>query len=693
MAGAEIIPRQVAAPGFSLQPPPTNNGLAMAGEAITNFADAWQKGQDQTALVKARLNYSTQIDDLHQQFLHDPDPGTAPARFAKAAQDAAQPYFDGFNSQEARDAFTLDAGQMAESRRISIMDTSFKREGDIAVANVDALGDKAARDAAFAPNPAVRQSAIESYNRSLMGVADAGYMSHEEATKKFDVFTGKLALFDGRSAVEADPKTAKAKLADSNYLPDLDPLARVELQSQADAKIRQREREAKEALAIARANASASLADYDSVIASGLPVSQDLSDQVRADVRASGDPRLALHMQRSTQAAYFADGLRGATPREVEGQLATVSAAAAQHGADSSMAAAVMGGRKFLDRMNSALGQDPLSWSAQQGVVAIAPLQLNGQDAPAAWQGRIRAAQLTAQHYGTEPRYFTGAESQQLKEQLSNHADPKSRLLTLQILTQGLGSRAVPELQRLGAPPALVTAGGLLAAGPAHARTAFDIVNGETALAATAKGGDGQSILRPTDTARALSTSGGGLLFGGVRLPQGMPQVMQATSMLPGESARISAAADAYYAAHAPQAGLTGKDAATTGHDLYQRGLQLAAGARFEGDTQMGGITQYRGRPVVAPAIVAADAFEGVVSHLTSDDLTHASVTGKAPAGPVDIRKTYLVTVGDGRYVLSTTDPTLGAITPVPDKSGAPYRLDFPKALTILQARAAAGAK
>lgn len=711
MADGSIIQKSVAAPGFQLSVPAANTGLQDAGSAIADFGQALAKARDQSQLVDARLKYSQQVDDLYLQYKDDADPATATARFQKAAQDAAAPLYDGLSSDDARATFSLDAGQLAESRRISMADLSFKRESDAAIANVDAAGEKFAKDAAYATNPAERQAAIDNYSQSVMGVADAGMMTHESAAAKVSKFQENLSLYDGRAQIDKDPEQAVKLLADPNYLPDLDPLHRVELNSAAEAQVRQNEREARADAAAARSeqnqqraeartNAALSIADLDTTVGSGLPVAQAVVDQAIADVRASGDARLANHLSSSLRSAYFATSLRGLRPVEVEHQLAQAYDAAAKDGANPSLAAAVTGGRKFLDTMNRQLGQDPLGWANQQGVVQIQPLELNGQDSAQAWGMRIRAGNAAAQHYGIQPRYLTAAEGDQVKTQLSNSADPTVRMATLRMLTSGLGSRVVPELARLGISPSLIVAGGLLSAGPAHARTAFDVVNGETALAATSKGGDGQSALRPTDPARALSLGGAGRLLGGVTLPQGMPQVMQATVMLPGEAARISDAADAIYAARAPGRGLTGKDASGAGKDLYQQALQEAAGARYEGETQMGGLASYRGRPVLVPATIAAAAFEGVVNHLTAADLAHASQSG---APPVDasgkpladnfLRKAYLVTAGDGLYALSTTDPSAGAVTPVRDTKGAIYRLNFHTALTALQARSAGAAR
>lgn len=708
MANAgSVIPKSIAAPGARVDVPDGRNAFAGISAGLTDIAEtaahyekAMTEARDQSALVQGRLAANKQLNDLYSEFEKDADPATAPDRFATKAREIAQPYYGQFATDDARNRFDLDFGQAMESRRIALKDVSFRRETDTAVAALDTASDDFAHQAAYARNEPERQSAIESYSRSVMGVADAGMITHVAAGQRVEKFKNNLALYDGRAAIEANPAAARKALDDENQFSALEPLQRIELRAHADARVKQAEAAARQVRTEARMNATASLADLDARVASGLPVSKDVVDQAHRDVRASGDPRQMRHLERSIQGAYFADGLRGLNQRQVEGRVAEVTTAASTQGADAAMAAQVQGGRKFLDTMNRELGQDPLAWAASQGVARLAPLSLTGQDTPMAWQNRIRAAKATADHYSIAPRYLTAAEGDAVRAHLTPGADPQAKLQILKTLVGGLGSRAIPELSRLGVSQALVTAGGLLTAGPAHARTAFDIVNGEAALAASSKGGDGQSALRPGDRARSASTAGKSRFFGGVVAPQGFPQVMQATAFLPGEAARISEAADAWYAAQAPQQGLSGKDAADNGRELYFKGLQLAAGARFEGETQMGGVTHYRGRPVIAPAIVAADAFEGVVQHLTADDLAHASASRAAPVDasgkPVArdiIKRSWLVTAGDGLYALSLTDPANGTLNPVRDAKGGIYRLNFPTALTILQARAAKGDK
>ena len=101
-------------------------------------------------------------------------------------------------------------------------------------------------------------------------------------------------------------------LADPNFLPALDPLARVELQSQAETEIRVQQREARAAAAEARANAREALADFDSIIGTGLPPSQAVLDQTRA--RRSHSARLRLPAV-SRRAAAMRNPPRGSSVR------------------------------------------------------------------------------------------------------------------------------------------------------------------------------------------------------------------------------------------------------------------------------------------------------------------------------------------------------------------------------------------
>lgn len=689
-----VIPRTIAAPAAMQIDPRAaalpGQALADVGDAGAKFAEAQIRARDEASLVSARLTAAQQLDDLHQKYRTDPDPATALQRFQADADKLGETLASKIQIPANQTAFSNDIGQMIEGRRVALKDVYFERETASAVADLNASQETLSRQAAYASNKVERQASIDAYSKSVKGLVDRGMLNPEIAQKNVQGFSEKLALYDGRQLVTRDPASAAKHLANPKFLPELDPLARVELQSQAETELRVREREARAAAAEARANAREALADFNSITSSGLPPSQDVLDQTRAAVRASGDPRIAEHFARSIQAAGFASQLRGATPHEVEGAINAIDTKAAASGVDQSLAAAEKGARAYLAKMNHGLAQDPLDWASKQGVVTIKPLALNGTDSARDWQLRTRAAELAAQHYGTKPRYLTQDEIHTLGTQLDMSQPADKRLAAVHMLVNNLGSRAVPVLADLAATPhqgrsfggsehfdalgAMATAGGLLADGPAYVPVARDIANGEAALKA-----------RPELSPHIEKFTGSGdVTLGNLRL---------AFSAMPQEYNRVVTAAKAIYAKRAGDAGLIGSDVAAKGNTAFAAALDAATGAHYVQGQKFGGLALYNGAPVLAPNNVAADGFEDLAHQLTAKDLARASVTGAKPVvegKDVDddvIRNSYLVSAGSNRYAISTTDPSRGQVTPLRDAKGAIYRLDFEKALTLLQAR------
>jgi hypothetical protein len=125
--------------------------------------------------------------------------------------------------------------------------------------------------------------------------------------------------------------------------------------------------------------------------------------------------------------------------------------------------------------------------------------------------------------------------------------------------------------------------------------------------------------------------------------------------------------ANAIYAARAFQHGLKGEDALSRdGEKLYSRAVQEAAGAAFTADgTQYGGIVDFQGRKVQVPASIKANDFAPIVKGLTADQIVKGSAYGGAPTRAdgtplTSMRNAYLISVGDGRYAVSVTDPQKG---------------------------------
>lgn len=667
------------------------NAIAGLGNQAEDFDVAHEQAVQQKNLSVARLGSTKDVEDLRDQFRTDTDPDTMATRFNDAAQKIGEKWA-GTLQGRAADAFTTDFGMIAQSQLRNIKDVAFDRQREQVVATVDDTGETASRGAAFSSNGAERNSYISTYKQSVDGAVSTGMMSAEQGQKKFQVFNERLALFDGKRDVILNPKAAFKNLDNPDYLPSLDPISREELKNSADAEIRVREREARQALQMARLQASQDASDLHESIASGEPVAQSVVDTAVQSAHASGDAKAMLRVAGLVRAKGFADGLRGAAPRDVDAGLAAIETQANKTGIDASMAAALAAARAFKEKQTSGLAHDPLMYGASQGAIALKPLQLNGSDTPADFAGRLAQRKALTQRYGVDVPPLTQAESETLKTRLGPDQDANLRLGTLRTVVSGFGAAAPAVLGKLGASdPTMAAAGALVAAGPAYIGSARDILTGQQLLHDKANEG-----LRPTPAAKNLAEAG---------------NLMSAysTPSLVGIRAAVLDGADAIFAANAVRQGLRGADLATPqGKALYQKSLQQAAGARFEADgSQWGGIGNYRGNSVLVPQSVKADGFEDLVHHLQPDDLTKASVNGQPPVfeggtAPSSLMQkpgltgallghhgVWLISGGNGVYGLSATDPNKGATTPVKDKSGAPFRFRFGTALAVMQARTA----
>lgn len=371
----------------------------------------------------------------------------------------------------------------------------------------------------------------------------------------------------------------------------------------------------------------------------GLPIAELLVEH-KGDVHSTGDH---IHW------AW------GDTPVSVEGPK---------------IAAALQAARLFKSHQQQGLNNDPLTWAAGQGVVQLHPLTLNGSDPPQAWSDRIKSAESVATLYGRQPVYLTGGEVSQLKDAL-HIAQPAAKLKVAMDLIGGLGNRAISAFAQI-APhdPVLGQAGALALSGKRNA--AADALIGQQVL--SAKG----SQMAPVLAARNSQA----------------PAVRSAFRLAPEMSGHVMAAADAIYAKRASEAGLTGADAEDAGAPLYARAVQEAAGAGYDADgTQYGGLVPFRGRAVAVPATIKADDFEPIVKGLSPQQLQRGSLFGGAPVREDGAKfedglgNAWLISVGEGRYAVSTTDPS-GEVHLLHDPKAPPhspaYVLDLAKVLPWL---------
>lgn len=639
-------------------------GQRQSREAVALEAAA-EKARTEAGLVNARLSGAKELNDLYAGFATDPDPATAPQRFDESARKIRDRIGASITNPDAANSFALQFGTLAETHRIALRHEGLQRETQAAVASLDSQLSDAAQGAATASSEAQRDAILDMAEGSVHGLVGAGMLSAEAGVNRVQKFKGNLAMLDARRAIFADPSRAKTALEKGEFAA-LEPLERQSLIEHAQAELEQRARARDVAKLQAREDARDALDQVKTVTEAGYVPAPDLLQAAAAKVRAAGEPSLQRQLQSHFKAAATVEALRGATPRDVEAALSSIDAKA-KNGAGPDEAAAAIALRKFAGTMHVALGKDPLSWAAQQGVVDVQPLKLDGSDNGDAWKARQRAADLVAARYGVAPSYLTDAETDALMARFSS-SNVDEKMNTLAMLAGGLGEKRGSVLQKL-APnnPVAAHVGGLIGPGSTTEQrsAARDALIGETL--AREKGGED---LKPTAAARAGRDATG---------------IRQALSFLPDDAARVFATGDAIYAARAPARGLrgagvgAGDDAATA---LYFEALNASLGATRGSDGRVyGGMARYNGAPVIAPASVPADDFEALVHGLSDTTLAAASASGAAPMlgdkpfTAKDLRRSYLLSIGDGLYAVSTTDPADGAPSIVHDAKGAPYKL------------------
>lgn len=626
----------------------------------------------ESGLVSARLDGAKQLDDLYQSFSGDPDPGTASQRFAEGAQKIHDQVAGSITDPAAANSFSLNFGEMAESRRVTLQHEALTRETEKAVGTLDSSLTTFAGQAANAKSEPERNAALDAAAANVDSLVKGGIITDANGVARMEKFRKDLSTLDARRAIFADPVKAKDAL-ESGMFKDLEPLDRQSLIEHAQSEIEQRERALTVAKLEARADARDTLDQWRNVSEAGYAAAPELVDSARKAVAAAGEPALVSQFRSLLRASQMVERLRGATPREVQAAIQGIDEKA-RGGATGDLAEAAIAARKFYSTMDEQLKKDPLGWASQQGVVTIAPLKLDGSDQGDAFKSRIKSAELAAARYGTHPVYLTDSEKDALTAHLAT-ATPDQKLATLSMLAGGFGQRLPDVMGSIAKDqPIAAHAAGLVAPGASadNRQAARDALRGEALLSGPAK--DGGADLKPGVGARAapaaLSASG-------------------ALGFLPEERARVMDAADAIYAARASARGLRGADAnrynSDHGKDLYSESLNAALGATYTPSGQrFGGLATYHGRDVVAPSSIAADHFEDFVHGLSDSDLAAGSVNGGPPeiaAGKPftakDLSRSYLISIGDGRYAVSITDPKDGAPHYVTESDGIkPYALD-----------------
>jgi hypothetical protein len=643
--------------------------VAKIADTVGDFAVHQLRAQNADRLNTVALGATKDLDDLALSLKNDPEPATAAGRFADQAAQIHDKAAGQLSDPESRASFQQNFGHLVEARRIGVASDALQVQTEDAAANVVSSLDEYTKQAAAAPNANARHAIMTQASDALEKAVTTRIMRAGQAQKLGKDFKQRLSLLDARRAIDTDPVQG-VKMLRANAFPDLDPLEAERQIERGEAEILSRQREAHAAMRDARADARSSLEDLETINRSGLPISQAAADSARHLVAASGDKAIADRYGRVVRVSNFLTGLRGATPGQVQDVVTNLEGQAASDGANATMAAGVIAARQYAQAQASGLREDPLMYAQGQGRATINTIKLDGSATADEWKSRVQQADRVAGYYGTKPTYLTKDETTQLAAVLAPGQPVNARLQVAGSLVKALGPKALSVFASI-APndPVLGNAGALMVKG--NITAARDAMTGQGLLHSAADGK--QSDLRPTTAGRnQLPLVSDLSVATGIAGARGRGQVLST--------------ADAIAAVRLSAKGLTGADVGNGNREavaIYEGAVHEAAGATFDDrGTQWGGLTTYNGVPVIAPNGITANSFEDAVQGLSDRALTTHSVSGAPPMigdqklAAKDLGKLYTISVGDGLYSLSTTDPRK-SVTPIHDAKGRLYKFSL----------------
>lgn len=386
--------------------------------------------------------------------------------------------------------------------------------------------------------------------------------------------------------------------------------------------------------------ASHALDVLEKTFAAGLTPSPDMIAEARGQVEASGSAALAKRLgdiaetQGLRQEAAFMD--RGA----LEARLTELR--------DGSAGEAELREFTVLSKVQSQRDTrgktDNVGWAIDNGAKAPA-VDLKSETVVGDLAARIDFAEVLADATGEKLQILSKRERGAIVEQLDT-LPPQEQAVALARLTAGAGARTGQLVRELAEKrPALGQIGYLTATG--RPEIAVQALEGASLLKKRPE-------LLPKTKTTMLGVENSVL---GTAIPEARQDVREGL---------VDTARSAYAASLAQQ----GKTGADFDEDEYRDVLQAAAGR----DGAKGGIGKVNGREVQLPAHMSVQEVNGVLKGMTPADWTAFSLTGmSAPSGlndagdglepltPAALKRSFLVSVGEGRYQMSLTDPKFGA--------------------------------
>lgn len=420
--------------------------------------------------------------------------------------------------------------------------------------------------------------------------------------------------------------------------------------------------------------------------------------------------------------------LRTLTPTQIDAQVKATRDYLQKNGMDKEAQTRLAHLETMAKSIREGVNSDPLSWADQAGVQKVQPLDWNK---PETLADRASAARVVAEKYGQEPQFFTKAERDELKDSMKMGG--QQLLQKLGMMRTAFGGPgmllAMKEIGTKAQSPVAATVGSMMVKDYAQ-KTIEDAAEGMARMAHRAEGQKPEGVIKHADEAQAFKDIVG-----------------TALSKSPITEDAWKQTIDAIYEVRAKRAGITKPD--STALDLYKSIIKEITGESVGPRGTYGGVHYQNSslfgqgsNPVLVPTNMRQDGLKQALDAIYSIDELRAKPEGAkveetfvdhngraytemvdpaTPAvrstilggsanyadpvrssasyfGPVDdkgrpintvvLRRSTLVSVGDGLYLLTQGDPSSADPQYVRDnRTGKNYVLDINALEPMLRVR------
>lgn len=187
--------------------------VANVGEAIDQIDKQLTKSRQASQLSDAVGRATGELGELEVSFQSDQDFKTSPTRYTQQAEIVRQKYEKLIDDPTVREAFQIRFRDVATTKRLNVIQSAAKQEGDYNVAMLDRNAAIYATSAANAANSAERDVVIDQFRIDLSNMRMRNWITDVEAGNRERAFLGKIDQAIVARDMAIDPYSTALRLS------------------------------------------------------------------------------------------------------------------------------------------------------------------------------------------------------------------------------------------------------------------------------------------------------------------------------------------------------------------------------------------------------------------------------------------------------------------------------------------------